>query len=162
MEDDGFRLNVILGASLVMELLPIKTPLVKEGDNITSIILESVKKAKVEIRDDDVLIVADKIVATSEGRNVVYDSVKPSIRAHRLARKYALEPAFVELVLRDADEIYGGVHRALLTLRGNILIANAGLDHKNAPPNSACLWSVNPNKTARELWKKMSKKTGVS
>ncbi len=160
MEDDGFRLNVILGADLVMELLPVKTPLVIEGDNITSIILKSVKKAKIEIKDDDVLIIADKIVATSEGRNITYDSVKPSVRARRLARKYGLEPAFIELVLTEADEIYGGVHRALLTLRGDILIANAGIDHKNAPPNSACLWSVNPNKTARELWKKISKKTG--
>jgi len=143
-----------------LEVLPIKTPLVQSGDDIIKVILEAIDNAGVKIEDGDVLLAADKIVATSEGRVVNYDVVKPSRRAKRLAEKYSLEPPFVELVLREADEIYGGVPRALLTLKNNVLIANAGIDHKNAPENSACLWSVNPNETAERIWKSLSNKTG--
>lgn len=143
-----------------MEVLPIRTSLVQVGDDAIRIILEAIDEAGLEIEDGDILLVADKIVATSEGRVVSYNSVKPTREAEKLARDYLLEPPFVELVLREADETYGGVPRAILTLKGNVLIANAGIDHKNAPRNSACLWSINPNETARRMWKALSEKTG--
>ncbi len=143
-----------------LEVLPVKTAFVKIGDDIIRIILEAIDKAGLKIEDGDILLIADKIVATSEGRIVYYDTVKPSRKAKRLGKKYSLEPPFVELVLREADEVYGGVPRALLTLRSNVLIANAGIDHKNSPPNSACLWSVNPNETAKKIWKNLTEKTG--
>lgn len=130
------------------------------GDDIIKVILEAIDKAGLKIEDGDILLVADKIVATSEGRVFNYDSIKPTIEAKKLAEKYSLEPPFVDLVLREAEEIFGGVPRALLTLKNNILIANAGVDHKNAPQNSACLWSINPNETARRIWKTLSDKTG--
>jgi coenzyme F420-0:L-glutamate ligase/coenzyme F420-1:gamma-L-glutamate ligase len=142
-----------------LEVLPVKTPLIRVGDNIIKIMLEAIARAGLKIEDGDILIVADKIVATSEGRIINYDSIKPTKKARILAEEYFLEPPFVELVLREAEKIYGGVPRALLTLRNNVLIANAGIDHKNAPENSACLWSINPNETARKIWRVLSKKT---
>lgn len=143
-----------------LEVLPIRTSLVQVGDDIIEVILEAVDSAGLRIEDGDILLAADKIVATSEGRVVHFDSVKPKGKARKLARKYSLEPPFVELVLREAEEVYGGVPRALLTLKNNVLIANAGVDHKNAPENSACLWSVNPDETARGIWKVLCEKTG--
>jgi len=140
-----------------LEVLPVKTSLVKVGDDICKVVLGAIANAGLKIEDGDVLLIADKIVATSEGRIVNYDSTKPTEKAKRLAEKYSLEPSFVEIVLREAEEIYGGVPRALLTLKNDVLIANAGVDHKNAPENSACLWSINPNETARRVWKDLSK-----
>ncbi len=144
----------------ILEVLPIKTPLVQAGDDVVEVILEAIDKADLKIEDGDILAVADKIVATSEGRIVSFDSVKPTRKARNLAKRYSLEPHFVELVLRESEEIYGGVPRALATFKNNVLIANAGIDHKNAPPNSACLWSKNPNETAKRIWKALLKKTG--
>lgn len=130
------------------------------GDDVIKVMLEAIDKAGLKIEDGDILLVADKIVATSEGRVVNFDSVRSTRKAKKLAKKYSLEPPFVELVLREAEEIYGGVPRALLTLSNNVLIANAGIDHKNAPENSACLWSINVNETARRIWKVLSEKSG--
>jgi len=141
-------------------VLPIKTSLVQVGDDIINVMLEAIDNAGLKIEDGDILLVADKIVATSEGRVVNFNSIKPTRRAKTLAEKHSLEPQFVELVLREAEEIYGGVPRALLTLKNNVLIANAGIDHKNAPENSACLWSINPNETAKRVWKALSENTG--
>ena len=143
-----------------LEIFPIKTPLVHLGDDIIKVILESIDSAGLRIEDRDILVVSDKIVATSEGRIINFDSVKPGRKAKQLAKKYSLEPPFVELVLKEAEEIYGGVPKALITLKNNVLIANAGIDHKNAPENSACLWSINPNETTKKIWKTISKKTG--
>jgi coenzyme F420-0:L-glutamate ligase len=143
-----------------LEIFPIKTPLVHIGDDIIKVILESIDSAGLWIEDRDVLVVSDKIVATSEGRIINFDSVKPGRKAKELAKKYSLEPPFVELVLKEAEEIYGGVPKAIITLKNNVLIANAGIDHKNAPKNSVCLWSINPNETTKKIWKAISKKTG--
>ena len=142
-----------------MEVVPIKTPLVKVGDDVIDVILGAIAGAGFKVEDGDILLVADKIVATSEGRVLDLGSIKPTRKAKKLAKKYSLEPSFVELVLTEAEEIYGGVPRALLTLRNDVLIANAGIDHKNAPENSACLWPTNPNKTTKRLWKVLSEKT---
>jgi len=143
-----------------LEVLAAKTSFVQVGDDIVEVILDAIDSTGLKIEDGDILLVADKIVAASEGRVVDFDSVKPRGKARKLAGKYSLEPPFVELVLREAEEVYGGVLRALLTLKNNVLIANAGVDHKNAPENSACLWSINPNETARRIWKALSEKIG--
>jgi coenzyme F420-0:L-glutamate ligase len=143
-----------------LEIFSIKTPLVHIGDDIIKVILESIDSAGLKIEDRDVLVVSDKIVATSEGRIINFDSVKPGRKAKELAKKYSLEPPYVELVLKEAEEIFGGVPKALMTLKNNVLIANAGIDHKNAPENSACLWSINPNETTKKIWKAILKKTG--
>ena len=143
-----------------MEVLLVKTSFVQVGDDIIKVILEAIDNAGLTIEDGDILLVADKIVATSEGRIVDFDSVEPTRKARKLAEKHSLEPSFVELVLREAEEVYGGVPRALLTMKNDVLIANAGIDHKNAPQNSAILWPINPNDTAKRIWKALSEKAG--
>lgn len=148
-----------------MELIAVKFPLIKEGDNIVNILLKSIKEEGLSIEDGDIIAIADKIVATSEGRIAYYKDVKATKKAEALAEKYMLEPQYVELVLRKADEIFGGVQRAILTSKNNVLIANAGIDHKNAPEGAACLWSIDPNgaavKLRREITGKTEKRVGI-
>lgn len=143
-----------------MNILPIKTPLIAQGDDIVSILLETLDKVGIVLQSGDIVAIADKIIAISEGRYTNYNEIHPSCKATSLAKTYDLEPGFVELVLRDADEILGGVSRALLTIKHDMLIANSGIDHKNAPGNSATLWPINPNETAADLRKQLEKKTG--
>jgi len=142
-----------------MRLIPVKTPLVKEGDDVVSIFLDAVREEGLDIEEGDIVAIADKIVAISEGRVVDFEEMKPSKRAKALAEKYMLEPGFVELVIRESDEIYGGVPRALLTLKNDIIIANAGIDHKNAPENSASLWPSKPDETAAKLRREIEART---
>ncbi len=148
-----------------MKLTAIRFPLIREGDDIVAILLEAIKKEAVTLEDGDIIAIADKIVAISEGRIAYFKDIKPSKKAENLAKTYNLEPEFIELVLREANKVFGGVPRAILTEKDDIIIANAGIDHKNAPPAAACLWSLNPNKTAekirKEIFEKTGKKTGV-
>lgn len=143
-----------------MKIIPVKTPLITQGDDIISILLESLDLMKVTLQNGDIVAIADKIIAISGGRYTDYTGIKPSRKARSLAETYDLEPGFVELVLRDADEILGAVSRALLTIKHGMLIANSGIDHKNAPGNSATLWPIDPNQTASDFRRELEKKTG--
>jgi coenzyme F420-0:L-glutamate ligase len=143
-----------------MKMIPIKVRLLKQGDNAVEELINAIQEKGFKIKNGDILAIADKIIATCAGRIVNFKNVIPSSKALALADMYQLEPPFVELVLREADEIYGGVPRAILTLKHNTLIANAGIDHKNVPQGYAALWPLNPNESAKTLWEEIQKKTG--
>jgi len=66
----------------------------------------------------------------------------------------------VEVVLREAEKVYGGIPGALLTLKNNVLIPNAGVDHKNAPRGYAVLWPEKPHESAEKIRNEIFKKTG--
>ena len=120
------------------------------------------KKEKLEPRDGNILVVSSKVVALSEGRIVNYKTIKPSEKAESLAKQYDLEPGFVELVLQEADKIFGGVKRAILTIKNNTFIANAGVDHSNAPKDYAILWPKNPSLSADNIRKEFKKRLNVN
>ena len=143
-----------------MKLFGIPTKLIRLGDNLVDVILEAIKTQGLEIEDKDLLAITSKAVAVAQKRLVKLSSIKPSERAIRLAEKYELEPSFVEVVLREAEKVYGGVTKALLTLKNNMLVANAGVDRKNAPKGYAILWPRNPLESAEKIRREILAKTG--
>lgn len=143
-----------------MQLFGIHTKLIEPRDNLVDTILDGLHRQKVSVDDEDVLLIASKVVATVQGRLVRLGSIKPSEKARKLAKKFDLEPGFVELVLREAEEICGGVSKALLTLKNNLLMANAGVDHKNAPKGYAILWPEKPHESAEKIRNEILEKTG--
>jgi coenzyme F420-0:L-glutamate ligase len=145
-----------------MQLFPVKTPIIQATDNLVEILISSMKKQKTELRNGDILIISSKVVALSEGRIVNYKIVKPSEKAKSLAKQYDLEPGFVELVLQEADKVFGGVKRAILTMKNNMFIANAGVDHSNAPEDHAILWPKNPSLSADNIRKEFKKRLNVN
>jgi len=143
-----------------MQLFGVNTKLIKLGDNIVDAIFQSLKEQKLTIEDGDILAIASKIVATGQRRLKKLSSIKPSLKARRLAQEYGLQPTFVEVVLQEAETVYGGVSGALLTLKNDILTANAGVDQKNAPKGYVALLPKNPHKTAEKMRKQFFEKTG--
>jgi coenzyme F420-0:L-glutamate ligase len=144
-----------------MRLFPIKTQLIKKKDCIVDVLIKSMKKARILPKNGDILVVSSKVVALSEGRIINYKNLKPSEKAKSLAKKYDLEPGFVEVVLEEADKVFGGVKHAILTMKNNILIANAGVDRSNAPKDHAILWSKNPSSSADKIRKEFKKRLNV-
>ena len=143
-----------------MKLFPVKTGIIKVGDNLIETILASLKKQNLPFEDNDILALASKIVAYAEGRLVRLSKIKPSEKAKELAQKFSIESAFAELILREADKIYGGVEKAVLTLKSGILAANAGVDNKNAPVGYAVLWPKDASKWAHRIREEIKLKTG--
>lgn len=142
-----------------MRLYAVKTRIVKTGDSIVEVILESLKEQGLQLEDGDVLALTSKIVAYAEGRVAKLSDVKPSEEAKELAKKFSLQPEFAELILQEADKIYGGVERAVLTLKNGVLTANAGIDNKNAPVGFVVLRPKNAKEWAKHIREEIIRRT---
>src|SRR5207247_11434519 len=87
------------------------------GDSIGRLICDACLRQKIELRNDDVLVVAQKIVSKAEGRIVVLDDIQPSARAMELAAALDKEPELVEVILRDSRRAVGNGVPGLITGR---------------------------------------------
>jgi coenzyme F420-0:L-glutamate ligase len=143
-----------------MKLYAVKTRIIKVGDDLVEIILRSLKRQGLQLEDGDILALTSKIIAYAEGRIAKLSDITPSNEAKKLAQQFSLQPEFAELVSREANKIYGGVERAVLTLKNGVLTANAGIDNKNAPNGFVALWPVNPQKWAKSIREDIMQKTG--
>lgn len=143
-----------------MKLYAVKTKMVEIGDDLVEAVIDGLKRQNLRLEDNDVLAVASKIVAYAEGRIAKLSDIEPSEKAKELAKEFCLLPEFAELILREADRIYGGVQKAVLTLKDSILEPNAGVDNKNAPSGFVALWPSNPRKWAKKIKTEIGHKTG--
>ena len=144
-----------------MELYPLRSSLVKQGDSLNLALSQAIEGSKRKIKDGDIIAVASKVVSMSEGRILPLNAIKPSDHSLRLGKRYALAPEFAQAVVNEADKIYGGVTGALLTLKDGQATANAGVDQKNSPDNSVVLWPRNARKSALQLQRSIGKRTGA-
>ncbi|MCQ8898028.1 MAG: coenzyme F420-0:L-glutamate ligase [Hadesarchaea archaeon] len=143
-----------------LRLIGIRTPLIRPGDHLPSLLLKALRRAG-GVREGDILVLSSKVVAVSQGRMVRLSEVRPSPRALRLSRKTGLDPSFVEVVLREADSVLGASRGALLTLVKGLPCANAGVDLSNAPPGHAILLPSHPERFAKELREYVRREEGV-
>ena len=143
-----------------MKLIGIQTPIIEPGDNLVEHISISLSQQEFTLESQDILVIAETVVATTQNRVKKLSDVRVSAHAQALSDQYELEPPLAQLVLDEADEILGGVPHVLLTIKDNILMANAGIDRSNAPPGHVVLLPSNPTQTAWQIKKKLEAKTG--
>ncbi|MHA1835965.1 MAG: coenzyme F420-0:L-glutamate ligase, partial [Candidatus Odinarchaeia archaeon] len=133
-----------------MILIPIKTRLINPKEDILNIIIDSMNENNVSFKENDILVLAESAVATSQGRLVKLSQITPSKEALNLGKKFQMDSRLTELILKEADMIIGGVPHVLLTLKDGVFQANAGIDKSNAPEGYVTLLPENPSKTAQE------------
>lgn len=143
-----------------MKLFALKTEMVKAGDNLVDIALQALERQNLQLEDNDVLVFTSKIVSYAEGRLERLSEVKPSENAKKLATQFCLQPEFAELILHEAETVYGGVQKAVLTLKNGAVVPNAGIDNKNAPIGSVVLWPANPKKSAKQIRDEINRRRG--
>ena len=80
-------------------------PLVEPGDNLVDQLLASLDITAVALKDDDVLVLAQKIVSKAEGRYGYLNETQPSEAAIELARSIDKDPRLVELILEESVEV---------------------------------------------------------
>jgi coenzyme F420-0:L-glutamate ligase/coenzyme F420-1:gamma-L-glutamate ligase len=110
-------------------------PLIRHGDNLADILVRALDKTNIELQDGDILVLAQKIVSKAEGRTVNLATVTPSQRALELAEKTRKDARFIELILRESNEILrarAGV--IIVEHKLGFVCANAGIDHSNVNP----------------------------
>ncbi len=142
-------------------------PLVRAGDDLARLILDSLDSNGVRLETGDVLILAQKIVSKSEGRLVDLNGVKPSDRAHALAARCQKDPRFVEVVLRESREVLRARPGLLVVEhRLGFVCANAGVDRSNIGVENAegewvLLLPEDPDASCRSLRGRLKQERGV-
>ena len=85
-------------------------------------------------RDDEVLVVSQKVVSKAEGRIRDLASVAPGRRAAELAADLGKDPRLVELILDETAEVIRAEAGVLIVeTRSGLICANAGIDSSNVP-----------------------------
>jgi coenzyme F420-0:L-glutamate ligase/coenzyme F420-1:gamma-L-glutamate ligase len=134
---------------------------VGKGDSVGALISSACSRQKFSLLDDDILVVAQKIVSKAEGRVISLDDVQPSARAIELAGQLDKEPALVEVILRESREIIRMGRRALIVeTHHGFICANAGVDQSNVGRKKVALLPKDPDGSAREVRKEIQKRTG--
>lgn len=134
---------------------------VNVGDDLTELILSSIKKQKQRLLDNDILVVTHKIVSKAEGRLVDLNNVRPSKRARSIAAKQHKDPRIVELILCESKEIVKIEHGIIITeTKHGFVCANAGVDHSNINHDLASLLPLNPDRSATKIKNAIKRRTG--
>jgi coenzyme F420-0:L-glutamate ligase len=143
-----YQISLIL--FIIMELFALKLPLIKQRDPLLDIIISELEEQGKSLKEGDIVVIAEKVVATSQGRVVNLSDVKKiSQEAKDLSELYDMDERYVELIIREASMILGGMTHVILAKVNDFLIANAGIDQSNAGPNKVVLL---PNNLKKVVW----------
>ena len=137
-------------------MIPVEgIPEVREGDDLAALLA-----AAAAFEDEDVLVVAQKIVSKAEGRVVSLDGVEPSEAARELAGDE--DPRRLEVILREAARIVR-VRPPLVIAetRHGFVCASAGVDASNAAgPGTLVLLPLDPDASATRIRLGLLERTG--
>jgi coenzyme F420-0:L-glutamate ligase/coenzyme F420-1:gamma-L-glutamate ligase len=134
---------------------------VKAGDSLGQLIVAACSRQGIELTDNDVLVVAQKIVSKAEGRTIKLKSVQPSERAQQLARQLDKEPELVEVILGESRSVIRSGGRALIVeTHHGLICANAGVDQSNVGLSQVTLLPEDPDRSAGEVRGEIHRRTG--
>jgi coenzyme F420-0:L-glutamate ligase / coenzyme F420-1:gamma-L-glutamate ligase len=150
-----------------MELIPIRTPLIRAGDDVASILLSAA-----DVRDGDIIVVSSKAIATAEGTAIDLRSLTVTDGAREWYIKTGRSAEFMQAVLDETQRLNGAItghcQGALLTeLRpdgltvGSIFAPNAGMDQSNIDDGWAVGWPIDPVISAKRLREGLNRNCAV-
>ena len=142
-------------------------PLIRQGDNLADIIVRALQENSILLEENDILVIAQKIVSKAEGRAVNLAGVTPSSRAIELGERTEKDARLVELILQESNEV---IRTRLGTIivehRLGFVCANAGIDHSNVAGagNAAEEWVLllpaAPDHSAQTIRQQIQSQTG--
>ena len=118
-------------------------------------------KNNVRFQNGDLLIISSKYLSIGEGRTKKLDDVRPTAESVKLSKLYHINPKLMELIVRESDEIFGGLYGFVLTTVHGILSPNAGIDKSNIPPGQVVLYPKDPYNSIEVLRKKFFIDLGI-
>ena len=127
------------------------------GDDIGALVAAAIESTPdvLPLRDDDVLVVTQKIISKAEGAVVDLRTVEPRPEAIEFADRWDKDARQVEVVLREARRIVRMENGVIITeTHHGFVCANGGIDASNVGPASGTivtLLPVDPDASARRI-----------
>ena len=122
-------------------------PEIRLGDDLPTIISDALAATPdaLPLRDDDVLVVTQKVVSKAEGAFVDLTGVEPRPEAVEFGTRFDRDPRQVEVVLREARRVVRMAHGVLITeTHHGFVCANGGVDASNVGPGSGSIVTLLP------------------
>jgi len=132
-------------------------PEIGRGDPLAELIT-----ARADLRDGDVVAIAQKIVSKAEGRRVRLADVEPGPRARELAGRLDKDPALVEVILAQSKRVVREERVLIVETHSGLVCANGGVDRSNAGPgDDVLLLPADPDGSARRIRAELSALSGL-
>jgi coenzyme F420-0:L-glutamate ligase / coenzyme F420-1:gamma-L-glutamate ligase len=117
------------------------------GDDLPRLIAEAlaVSTDVLPLRDDDVLVVTQKVVSKAEDAIVDLTTIEPRPEVVDYAREFDRDPRQIELVLREAKRVVRMENGLVITETPHgFVCANCGIDASNVGPRSGDIVTLLP------------------
>ena len=145
-----------------LTVIPIPAPVEEDVFDLLPTLHNALETQREQLQSGDILAISSKYVAIAEGRVVELADVKITAKAHSLAKQYNMNPAIAQLVLDEAEHIFGGIQLGfLLTWRSGVIAPNAGLDRSNIPRGKAVLLPQYPYRSAEIIRQSIQEQLGI-
>lgn len=134
---------------------------VAAGDSVGALVVEACARCALTVQDNDVVVVAQKIVSKAEGMLRRLDSIIPSQEARQLGLELDKDPALVELILGESRRVVRKGGRALIVeTRHGFVCANAGVDCSNVGLGRATVLPEDPDRSAQKIRAEIRERSG--
>ena len=117
------------------------------GDDLPTLIADALAASAdvIRLRDDDVLVVTQKVVSKAEGAIVDLTTVVARQEAIDFARRFDRDARQVEVVLREAKRVVRMANGVIITeTHHGFVCANGGIDASNVGPRSGDIVTLLP------------------
>jgi coenzyme F420-0:L-glutamate ligase len=141
----------------ITQIIPIPSiKIIEEEDDLVSVILKSIEEQGYALQNDDVLVIASKVVSVVEKRIRKYEEISPTKEAQVIGKKAHISPEFAQIILDETNNKYiGTVPGAVTTLNKYGLMANAGADQSNVGNNQIILLPEDCKVSAQKIHQKL-------
>jgi coenzyme F420-0:L-glutamate ligase/coenzyme F420-1:gamma-L-glutamate ligase len=122
-------------------------PEIRAGDDLSATLIRALRATPdvLPLREDDVLVVTQKIVSKAEGAVVDLATVQPRPEAVAFADRWDRDARQLEVVLREARRVVRMANGVLITETSHgFICANGGVDASNMGPASGSVVTLLP------------------
>lgn len=144
-------------------------PMVEPGDDLVELIMAGLEAMDETLQNDDVVVVAQKIVSKAENRYVDLKTITPTEAAIRLGEEVDKDPRKVQVILDESNEVVRKREGVLIVEhRLGFVQANAGVDQSNIVQEGeeeeeiCLLLPIDPDGSAATLREGFRQKAGVT
>ncbi|MDR3063763.1 MAG: coenzyme F420-0:L-glutamate ligase [Methanobrevibacter sp.] len=144
-------------SDMKLEIIGLETiPLVNEKEDISKLILKSSKNENISLENGDIVLIAETLIAKSEGNVILLEDIEASNEAIQIAKKTKKDPKIIQAILNESKEIVAlGSDFIITETKHGFVCANAGIDESNIDNGLAKPIPPNPDKSADKICKKL-------
>ena len=143
--------------------------MVEPGDDVAAQIITAAEQMALGLEQDDVLVIAQKIISKAENRYLDLRTIEPSEEARRLAVEVDKDARKVQAILNESNEVVRKRPGVLIVEHKlGFVQANAGIDqsniiHEDDEDDHFCLLlPVDPDSSANKIRQIILERLGIS